>query len=518
MDMTNVTASGPQYGILDVLFGKVPEEPKDGEATNPMMKLIEALGKKVEAESNTAKQGWTEEETGLGKKAEEYRFVMVPGMYAVSNQGQEVPLDQLKMVPVKEAVEDASQPSAKQKTGVPQMGPMPLMAQSVPQESRELLEPKGAIPQEMKPVAKKPVAQEALKPVDMPQAKSALENASSNTLAAKEATELNPELQQLQAQAEKLGLKKMEQSPTQEAAAAGSHLSAKKNSKAGERITTTEDFLQMKEAPKSQAVKELAQRENPMADLRGETELPKVAEQKSTQSQATEVKPEISHGKRLPVADGDTAPSRIKGGSKGALIGGELGSELIGNKTNEGSQVKDVFLKSQRPEDIRGGILGEVATSVGLQAVKGGGEMKLVIHPEHLGELKLKVGAKNGKVEVQVEAESKEVANILKSGKGDLQDALGDQNLSLAKFEVTVKESSNANAGNDGRGNTSQFDQQGQGSQGMFERNMQGDSRQQRESEFRSVMDLPLPKTASPQGKASYSASRGSNRTLDVVA
>ncbi|NUM87593.1 MAG: flagellar hook-length control protein FliK [Bdellovibrionales bacterium] len=502
MDMTNVTAGGPQYGLLDVLFGNVPEEPKDGQATDPMMKLIEALGKKVE--SNTVKQGWTEEETGLGEKAEEYRFVMVPGMYAVSNQGQEVPLDQLKMVPVREASEGSGEPPAKQKAGNQPMGPMPLLAQPVPPE----VPAQGALPQE----TRKPVVLAASRETRQP----AQESVARKTPAVEEAPPAqSPELQKLQAKAEQMGLhpKQMEHGQMQEAAARADHgRTSRKQAKAGERITTTEDFLQMKEAPKSQ--KDLAPREIPQ-DLRGEAVKP--AEKPVQGSQ--EVKPEPQHGRRLQLA-GDEAPSRIKSGAKGALAGGEFASELGGMRAPEGAQVKDVFLKGQRPDEVRTGILGEVASSVGMQAVKGGGEMKLVIHPEHLGELKLKVGAKNGKVEVQVEAENKDVANILKSGKNDLQDALGDQNLSLAKFEVTVKESSNSNAGNDGRGGLAnqQFDQQGQGGQGMFERGMQGDAWQQREPDFRSVMDAPVPKTASPQGKASYTAAKGSNRMLDVVA
>src|SRR4029077_7927749 len=69
-------------------------------------------------------------------------------------------------------------------------------------------------------------------------------------------------------------------------------------------------------------------------------------------------------------------------------------------------------------------------------------EMRLVIHPDDLGEVKLKVGTKNGKVEVQVMAENEDVAKMIRAGSKELEASLKSQNLSLAKFEVSVSDAS----------------------------------------------------------------------------
>ena len=46
MDISNATAAGPSYGILDVIMGKTPKEEKaEGKEFEPMLNLIKALEK-----------------------------------------------------------------------------------------------------------------------------------------------------------------------------------------------------------------------------------------------------------------------------------------------------------------------------------------------------------------------------------------------------------------------------------------------------------------------------------------
>src|SRR5690606_11276496 len=115
--------------------------------------------------------------------------------------------------------------------------------------------------------------------------------------------------------------------------------------------------------------------------------------------------------------------------------------------------VREVFISDTRPEQVRGRLVGEVAESVGIQAKQGGGEMKLVIHPEHMGELKLKVGAKDGSVQVSVTADTNEVAQSLRASQSDLRDALSSQNLTLSKFEVNVANDSSMASNQDNGSN-----------------------------------------------------------------
>lgn len=89
--------------------------------------------------------------------------------------------------------------------------------------------------------------------------------------------------------------------------------------------------------------------------------------------------------------------------------------------------------------------------------------MRLVVTPEDMGEVKLKVSTKNGKVEVQVTAESNDVAQIIRGGSHELEASLKDQNLSLGKFEVSVADSNNVSSLDNNKSNLSeQFLSQGQ--------------------------------------------------------
>ena len=67
--------------------------------------------------------------------------------------------------------------------------------------------------------------------------------------------------------------------------------------------------------------------------------------------------------------------------------------------------------------------------------------MRLVLNPDDMGEVKLKISTKNGKVEVQVTADNNDVAQTIRGGSKDLEASLKEQNLTLSKFEVTVTDS-----------------------------------------------------------------------------
>ncbi|HEY8278958.1 MAG TPA: flagellar hook-length control protein FliK [Bdellovibrionota bacterium] len=206
-----------------------------------------------------------------------------------------------------------------------------------------------------------------------------------------------------------------------------------------EKLLSTETYLQMHESMKTPA-KELAGKgpqaangELPLANSRAPEALTAGAVAGASQKElgaqprkgeAAEVLPEGAKPKLDPSA-----------------VGGSFGGALA-HKLNEPAR-HDVYLPgADKPEEMRNVLLGEVGSSVALHAHKGGGEMRLVIHPDDMGELKLKVGTKNGKVEVEVTAQNEDVAKLIRGGSKELENSLREQNLSLAKLEVTVNDTS----------------------------------------------------------------------------
>jgi flagellar hook-length control protein FliK len=95
--------------------------------------------------------------------------------------------------------------------------------------------------------------------------------------------------------------------------------------------------------------------------------------------------------------------------------------------------------------------VGGIAQSI--RQLGNGGEVRIRLKPDHLGELHLKVmtGGKSGsEVGLQIHASDDQAKKILEESLGSLRESLASQNLSLAKVDVQVAQpSSSANLGND---------------------------------------------------------------------
>jgi flagellar hook-length control protein FliK len=148
--------------------------------------------------------------------------------------------------------------------------------------------------------------------------------------------------------------------------------------------------------------------------------------------------------------------------------------------------------------------------------------MKMIVHPEALGELRLKVGMKDGKVEVSVTAGSEEAAGMLRKSAQDLASSLGDKNLTLAKFDVQVSDKQ-VNASSDSRGGSMEHNLHQQSHQNAFNmmngedgRPTRSDYREQAEPGYRKVARARAESTSSV-GSASRRNVNSQNR-LDVVA
>lgn len=78
---------------------------------------------------------------------------------------------------------------------------------------------------------------------------------------------------------------------------------------------------------------------------------------------------------------------------------------------------------------------------------KGGGEMKVRMTPEGLGQVQLKVLVQDGKVNVQMAAESNEAKKTIESGLSDLKSSLAAHKLGVDHIKVDVVTSVNTDTG-----------------------------------------------------------------------
>ncbi|MFZ4403375.1 MAG: flagellar hook-length control protein FliK [Pseudobdellovibrionaceae bacterium] len=69
---------------------------------------------------------------------------------------------------------------------------------------------------------------------------------------------------------------------------------------------------------------------------------------------------------------------------------------------------------------------------------KGGGEMKVDLNPEGLGRIQMKVLVQDGRVNVQMAADTKEAKTTLENGLGDLKNSLAAHKLSMDHIKIDV--------------------------------------------------------------------------------
>lgn len=446
MDMSNATAAGPSHGLLDVIFGSGQESPEnaqaDGQGFGNLMKLMGILNAKKEAEEGTD-AGRTLRETALGKGVADSDAAGTPG---VNNNAVILTADVVQLADIAKMQEEAEKLKA-QRLGIAGLPAAPAVAQAPiqgpsPEQVNEVLRQKG-LPalsqQEMKllqdvngKLAKKTAEPE--QGVEIPAEFTAADAALLDPLKAKAIPKvptangpaLDPQLQKALA-AKGLDARKIKAEEVPSDAATG----------APEKLLTTETYLQMHESMNAGAKpqpKDVAEKGSPQNAQAQAARAPDGSLTANAVAGATQ--------KGLGSSTGETAEPSTPGAKQAKLdaaAGGTFGGALA-QKTE--SLQKDLYLpEGAKPEQVKSALVAELGTNVSFHAHKGGGEMKLVLHPDDMGEVKLKVGTKNGKVEVQVTADNEDVAKLLRGGSKDLESSLKAQNLSLAKFEVTVGDS-----------------------------------------------------------------------------
>jgi flagellar hook-length control protein FliK len=167
-----------------------------------------------------------------------------------------------------------------------------------------------------------------------------------------------------------------------------------------------------------------------------------------------------------------------------------------------------------RPEDVMN--VRSLIQSAQVLLRQGGGEMKVQMNPEGLGQVDLKVNVNDGKVEVQILAETADTKRLLEKNITDLRSSLSGHKLEVSDLKVDMakapeKDSNQTNNSDFNRDQARQFlgqfrDERDAMRNGMFELpNM----RQYKPSKAKDIQ----PTTNSSEEKP---ATKGSNR-LNVV-
>lgn len=423
MDMSNATVAGPSRGLLDVIFGtgKSAEEAEaDGQGFAGLMDFIKSMNGQKSEEQGAGKDR-TQVGIPHGKGMAEGHAGGTPGGKAVAPElsGQQPVPASAEEIQQNERLQELSAMLGLPVSELPRAQPLPAPAKGEGQVSPEQVN--TALKQKALP----PLNSEELKLLQA----------------------VNTKLEQLPKLPEEKALSK-----AQVAVAGGAAIpvdpkdlrkpkGAEQNSLlAGgtpEKMVSTESYLQMHESVGKSPAKEVAGRSEQVANA----EAP--ASPAAARAALTSTAVAGAGSKGLELGSRKEREPELPDGGKhklDAASGSVLGAALA-----EGAKElskHDVYLPGlDKPDQFREALLNDVGTSVALHAHKGGGEMKLVLHPDDMGEVKLKVTTKNGKVEVELTAENNDVAKVLRSGNQELESALKDQNLTLSKFEVSVSDS-----------------------------------------------------------------------------
>lgn len=119
---------------------------------------------------------------------------------------------------------------------------------------------------------------------------------------------------------------------------------------------------------------------------------------------------------------------------------------------------------------------------------KGGGEMKVQMHPEGMGQVDLKVGVKDGRVDVQILAETADAKRLLEKNIGDLKLNLTAQKLQVDNIKVDVSQNAEKNLSQDQQGDLNREQA----------RQFLGQFRDEREAMRSGVFDLPRLRSYKP--------------------
>jgi flagellar hook-length control protein FliK len=156
----------------------------------------------------------------------------------------------------------------------------------------------------------------------------------------------------------------------------------------------------------------------------------------------------------------------------------------------------------------------EIISQAQFLAKKGGGEMKISLNPEGMGEVNLKVKMHNGQVNVEMITANDEAKKILEKGLGELKDSLAVHKLHLDSIKIdSTKETSH------------HLEQQMKDQESGFQQRFLSDFRDRNQSLKREMLEfgapsVPMSQTRDRAASSQYNAAnkKRSDRRLDLVA
>ncbi|MEQ8161383.1 MAG: flagellar hook-length control protein FliK, partial [Smithellaceae bacterium] len=133
------------------------------------------------------------------------------------------------------------------------------------------------------------------------------------------------------------------------------------------------------------------------------------------------------------------AAAKIREEQKSKFVAGENLSEeisLTGVNASGGSSAG-----SEKIKDVSSGkIIDQVAGAIKETATNDGGRVKITLNPPSLGKLEMDVTVRNGKVEVVLVADNKDVQQTLNANIEKLKDSLSNQGLTIDRCDVSLQD------------------------------------------------------------------------------
>ncbi len=149
--------------------------------------------------------------------------------------------------------------------------------------------------------------------------------------------------------------------------------------------------------------------------------------------------------------DGDSQGKTKEDGSEGRVSkSNDINSFFVGSAGLKSVDSISTTAKGAQPllsrdfqvsDDQADANVKRVLSQANFLIKKGGGEVKVQLNPEGLGEIRLMVAVNDGKVGIQMQASSQEAKNMIEGGFSELKKSLSNHNLSMDAVQVDVVKS-----------------------------------------------------------------------------
>src|SRR3989304_3464127 len=104
-----------------------------------------------------------------------------------------------------------------------------------------------------------------------------------------------------------------------------------------------------------------------------------------------------------------------------------------------------------QPEETLAELQERLNAGIKISVQKNGGEVRMKLNPEHLGEIVIRLTIENGTVKADIRAESVEIKQLLETDSSMLKEALGSHGLHLKECTIGVSRAEQNLSGGDGK-------------------------------------------------------------------